>query len=58
LPAVRLPAFKVQAVAGIEDITFDLIQPDLELSLKHKNELFAFVTVRASASGAWSDAKR
>src|SRR5208337_12954 len=58
LPAVRLCAFKVRAVTGIKYITFDLIQPDLQFSLQHENELFAFVSVRTTAPRAWSDTKQ
>src|SRR5208337_1960064 len=57
LPAVRLCAFKVQAVSRFDHVALNLIHPHFELALKNINELLPLMAVGPATGGAWSDPK-
>src|SRR5678809_1615135 len=54
-PTVRLRTLEVEAVAGFEDVAFDLVEPQFELTLEDVDQLFADVPVGAAAARSRRD---
>src|SRR5215831_8559553 len=48
-PAMGQLAGKIEAVAGLQHVMLQLVQPDLELSTQHVDELLAFMLIGSAA---------
>lgn len=52
-PAMTAVALEPKAVTLLQQVTFDLIEPDFQRALKHVKEVFTLVHVSSVASSSW-----